>query len=284
MDVEPSDLEAPARAVKPRPAHGVGLVRALATLLIGFVLAQLFGKLAAELARAVTHVDTSALTGAVVVPSMLASESALVLVAIAAPLTLSLPPMATLGLLAPAPVRVFLAAALGTVMLGPLGDQLMTWFSAAFPSLTLGVVPTLHDLAQSLPLVWLWPAFALLPGLGEELLFRGVLQRSIACPRLAVVISGVAFALFHVDPVHVMGVLPLGLFLAWVAQRSSTAVTVVAHVINNSVALASIRSGDLDVGFGSERALPPAWLAASILIFAAAAVVVAHETRLRSRS
>ena len=57
------------------------------------------------------------------------------------------------------------------------------------------------------------------------------------CLTLAVLVSGTAFALFHVDPVHVVGVLPLGLFLSWVAQRSNTSVTIFAHVANNSIAL-----------------------------------------------
>jgi len=190
----------------------------------------------------------------------------------------ALPLQSALGLYSGS-ARVIAAASLGTIMLGPLGDRLMTWFSALFPGFTLGVVPALHELAQRLPLVWLWPTFALLPGLAEELLFRGVLQRSIANPRWAIALSGCGFALFHMDPVHVLGVLPLGLFLAWVAQRSSTLVSIAAHVVNNSVALLSIHHEALDVGYGSERPVPWSWLALSLLLFALACASVAHDTR-----
>jgi membrane protease YdiL (CAAX protease family) len=154
----------------------------------------------------------------------------------------------------------------------------MTMFAKLFPDLTLGVLSALHDLAKRLPLPWLWPTFALLPGLSEELLFRGVLQSALIRPWVAVIVSGCAFALFHVDPVHVIGVLPLGLFLAWVRQRSSTSVTIVAHVVNNSVALLAIQSTQFDVGFGTDSELPPSALAASVLAFVLAAWVVLRHT------
>jgi membrane protease YdiL (CAAX protease family) len=277
MNLDPIDLDAAPPVESARLASRLSLGRALAALCAGFLLAQLFGKLAADVARAITHADASPTSGPVVVASMLASELALLSVAVVTPLLSSLPLRQALGLASAKP-RVFAAATLGTVMLGPLGDRLMTLFSTLFPNLTLGVVPALRDLAQHLPLLWLWPTFALLPGLAEELLFRGVLQHAIARPGLAIVLSGGAFALFHVDPVHVMGVLPLGLFLAWVAQRSSTSVTIAAHVLNNSVALIGIRSSALDVGYGSERELPWPWLAVSLGLFVVACVTIAHDT------
>jgi membrane protease YdiL (CAAX protease family) len=251
---------------------------ALAALVVAFVLAQLFGKLAGDVARSVTHAASGALTAGVVVPSMLASEFALVVVALVVPLAAARPLQEALGLYA-APAGMVTAAAVGTVMLGPLGDYCMTLFSDVFPGFSLGVVPTLHELAQRLPLVWLWPTFALLPGLAEELLFRGVLQRSIRRRRLSVWVSGCAFALFHVDPVHVVGVLPLGLFLAWAAARSCTTVTILAHIINNSVALVTIQSADLDMGYGSDNPLPAEWILVSLGIFAAAAYALHRQTQ-----
>jgi membrane protease YdiL (CAAX protease family) len=277
MNLDPIDLDVAPPRESVRLAPRLSLGRALAALGAGFLFAQLFAKLAGDVARAIAHADASGTSGPVVVASMLASELALLLVALVTPLLSSLPLRQALGLSGAKP-RVFAAATLGTVMLGPLGDRLMTLFSALFPNLTLGVVPALHDLAQRLPLLWLWPTFALLPGLAEELLFRGVLQHAIVRPALAIALSGSAFALFHVDPVHVVGVLPLGLFLAWVAQRSSTSVTIVAHVLNNSIALIGIRSSALDVGYGSERELPWPWLAASLGLFVAACAIVARDT------
>jgi membrane protease YdiL (CAAX protease family) len=279
MNLEPGvdGVAVAASARSERVSWGVALV----ALIVAFVLAQLFGKLAGDVARSITHASANALTAGVVVPSMLASEMALVIVSLVVPLAAARPVRAALGLYAADP-GVIAATALGTVMLGPIGDRLMSLFSEHFPNWTLGVVPTLHDLAQRLPLLWLWPTFALLPGLAEELLFRGVLQRSIRRRRLAIAVSGCAFALFHVDPVHVIGVLPLGLFLAWSAARSCTTVTIMAHVINNSVALFTIQSSDLDVGYGSEHPLPTEWLLISLCVFALAALAVLRWTPRRA--
>jgi membrane protease YdiL (CAAX protease family) len=225
------------------------------------------------------HAPAPRLSPEVVVPAMIASELALVLVALLAPLLRSLPLREALGLTSHHAPGVFLAAAGGTVMLGPLGDLLMTAFSTHFPELTLGVVPTLHELGMQLPLLLLWPTFALLPGIAEELLFRGVLQRSVRRASAAVLVSGGLFAAFHVDPVHVAGVLPLGLFLAWVAQRTSTWVSIFAHVMNNTLAVIAMRSPEFDVGYGTAHAMPPSWVAASLALFVVAALWIARQTR-----
>jgi membrane protease YdiL (CAAX protease family) len=277
---EPASEFVPARRSRTR----LSATRAAVTLVVGFVGAQLLGKFVADHAHGVSLAAHGGRTGhagmdiATVVPSMLASELALLVVALSAPALSGLATRKTLGLWG-APAEVYGAAALGTIMLGPLGDELMSLFSRAFPNFTLGVVPALHDLAKQLPVFWLWPTFALLPGLAEELLFRGMLQRALTRPLVAVLISGCTFALFHVDPVHVVGVLPLGLFLAWVAQRSSTSVTIVAHVLNNSVALLAIQTNQFDVGFGTEHELPTSALLGSCSAFAAAALVIWRSTR-----
>ncbi len=259
----------------------------MSAVFAAFVLAQLFGKLASDVAYAVTDAvpaaDGGKLPAAVIVPTMLASELALLAVALATPLFANRSLRAALDLrLHRAPV--FVAAAVGTVMLGPLGDLLMTHFARLFPGYTLDVVPTLHELASRLPLVALWPTFALLPGVAEELLFRGVFQGSLRRGVFAIVVAGSAFALFHVDPVHVAGVLPLGLFLSWVAYRTSTLVTIFAHVANNSLAVLSIQSAVLDVGYGTGRELPTSWLIASVVVFAVAAAVIVQSTRPEQRS
>jgi membrane protease YdiL (CAAX protease family) len=257
----------------------------VAAVIAAFLLAQLLGALAVNIADAVLHPAARDARASVahVIPPMLASELALILVSLATPLIASLSLRETLDL-RPHRLHVFLAAALGTVMLGPLGDTLMTELSIHFPKLTLGVVPELHEIAEHLPLVALWPTFALVPGVAEELLFRGVLQGALGRTFVAAAISGVAFAFFHIDPVHIAGVLPLGLFLSWVAYRSSTLVSMFAHVANNSLAVFSIHSAVLDVGYGTGREVPLSWLAASLLVFVAAAAIIAQATPRAARS
>ena len=243
---------------------------------------NLFATLARDVASAVSGglpaADGGKVTAAVVVPAMLASELALLIVALVTPLLANVSLRDGLDLKPHRPI-VFVAAAVGTVMLGPLGDAFMTLFSNQFPGLTLDAVPALHELASRLSLVALWPTFALLPGIAEELLFRGVLQGAFRRGVAAVVVAGTTFALFHLDPVHVAGVLPLGLFLSWVAYRTSTLVTIFAHVANNSLAVLSIHSAVLDVGYGTGREVPLSWLFGSLVVFAAAALIIARESR-----
>lgn len=263
------------------PTRRLPLAHGIQAVFVAFLLAQLAGKVVSDIAHAVAGepaADGGGLSAAVVVPAMLASELALLLVALLTPLLANVPLRDGLDLRSHRP-QVFVAAAIGTVMLGPLGDALMTQFARLFPGVTLDVIPTLHELASRLSLFALWPTFALLPGVAEELLFRGVLQGAVRRGVWAIGVSGGAFALFHLDPVHVAGVLPLGLFLSWVAYRSSTLVTIFAHVTNNSLAVFSIHNAVLDVGYGTGRELPVSWLIASLIVFMAAALVIANATR-----
>jgi len=82
---------------------------------------------------------------------------------------------------------------------------------------------------------------ALAPSIGEELLCRGLLQRSIAqrwgaAP--AIGISSAAFAALHFDPVHAMFAAPMGIQLGLAAHLGdSTRTPTLCHLANNSVAV-----------------------------------------------
>jgi len=82
---------------------------------------------------------------------------------------------------------------------------------------------------------------AVLPAIAEELVFRGALARGLATAWpawRAVVGSGVAFAVYHLVPSQVIGVLPLGLALGLLAVRSNSVLPgMIAHLTNNAIAL-----------------------------------------------
>jgi uncharacterized protein len=96
---------------------------------------------------------------------------------------------------------------------------------------------------QSLPLLFV--LVAVVPGLFEELLFRGYLQTRLAerwSPVGAVTVSAVIFAAAHLDPLHGLGVLPLGLWLGAVAWRcGSVWPAVFCHTINNAAAILGVK-------------------------------------------
>lgn len=90
--------------------------------------------------------------------------------------------------------------------------------------------------------------YALVPALCEEILFRGVLARSLALRwslAPAAAISAVVFAAYHVSAVQALPTLTLGFMLALIAIRAgSVAPTMVAHAINNVLAI-TLSRGEL---------------------------------------
>lgn len=78
---------------------------------------------------------------------------------------------------------------------------------------------------------------ALLPGVIEETLFRGYMQRRLLkrwSARAAIVAASAAFALAHMDPQTVVFAFPIGLWLGYVAQRcGSTLPCIAAHAFIN---------------------------------------------------
>jgi membrane protease YdiL (CAAX protease family) len=252
------------------------------------IAAQLLGSLVSALLRSFLHghgavggqLDD---TGFVIMPAMIVASGTLIGAALLAVALEGLPFRVALGL-EHAPPVCFFAAALGTVSLGPLADRLMTEMQRLLPDASMGVVPFLHDLVRQMPMASAWPSLALLPGISEELVFRGLLQRAAGPGVRAIALSGCAFAAFHIDPHHVIGVLPLGLFLAWTASRCGTWVTIFAHVMNNTLAIVSAQSDLLDVGYGSAEPMPLSWLPPSLLVVAFACWLIVRATPRRERT
>lgn len=249
-------------------------------VLIGGVSAQLAGGAVAALLRVWLAGHRSRAHAAaqteLIVPAMIASACALIAVSVMAPGLGDVPLRRALGLRKASPL-CFLAAAVGTVMLGPTADYAMRGMQAMLPELNLGVVSMLHDLVRRMPVLLAWPVFALMPGISEELLFRGLLQTAAERTRFAIALSALSFSFFHLDPHHIAGVLPLGFFLAWVASRCGTLVTIFAHVINNTAAIAAVHSRTFDVGYGTEAPMPWPWLPGSLLVVALCALVIVRH-------
>jgi membrane protease YdiL (CAAX protease family) len=177
----------------------------------------------------------------VIGPSILLTGLTMVGVAVVIPLLAKVRPSDALGLRG-APWPAFLAAPIGILALGPTSDAMRQLMVAIAPNLTFGNLDALDLVARSAPLYIIVPVMALIPGIAEETLFRGMFQRSIRNPRLALVLSAVLFAAYHMDPHHVFAVLPLGFFLAWLAHRTQSLwVPITAHVANNSAAVIGSR-------------------------------------------
>jgi membrane protease YdiL (CAAX protease family) len=79
--------------------------------------------------------------------------------------------------------------------------------------------------------------------LAEEAIFRGLLYGWVAGrwgTMTAWLVSSIAFAAAHVEPAHVILVLPLGLWFGWLRRRTDSLwPSLVAHMINNGLAVAA---------------------------------------------
>ena len=90
-------------------------------------------------------------------------------------------------------------------------------------------------------------AIGVVPGVAEEVFFRGFLLESLSASWglwPGIIASAAAFGLIHVDPVQVGAAFVAGVFLAWSARRlGSIRPTIVAHAVNNVAFLVLAASG-----------------------------------------
>lgn len=84
-------------------------------------------------------------------------------------------------------------------------------------------------------------ALGVAPGFGEEILFRGFLQRGLV-PRIGafwgVALSAAVFGLAHFDPIHTSLAFLLGAYLGVVAHLAGSIRTaILCHVVNNTLGI-----------------------------------------------
>lgn len=175
-----------------------------------------------------------------------------------------------------APWPAFVAAPIGMLGLVPTSDLFHQAIVRVAPDFTFGALEQLDAAVRSAPVWLVAPMVSLIPGISEEVLFRGAFQRSIRRTWLAIVLSGVVFSLYHTDPHHVVAVLPLGLYLAWLGARSdSLYVPIVAHVVNNATAVVATAV----LGAGTDEPLPIWFVPLGLGVTSLAIAIVWWSTR-----
>jgi sodium transport system permease protein len=189
----------------------------------------------------------SYLVAAAVVPTrwwFVAAQLALAVVAGAAVGIVHRPrPLAALGLRG-ARLRFFAAAIAVGATAWYLNAGLVEWL---FAKLALPREQAIHlqELVDRPPLWRALAMFAVLPAVCEELVFRGVLARSIGRRTsliAAAAISAAVFSAYHLSLVQALPTLTLGMMLAVIAIRAdSIAPAIVAHALNNALAIAVSR-------------------------------------------
>lgn len=81
---------------------------------------------------------------------------------------------------------------------------------------------------------------ALIPAFAEELMFRGLIQRSLEkslSPVPGVLLAGIIFAAYHLNPFSFFPLAAIGIYLGFTVVRSGSLwVPITAHFVNNAIA------------------------------------------------
>jgi membrane protease YdiL (CAAX protease family) len=98
---------------------------------------------------------------------------------------------------------------------------------------------------------------AVIPGFCEELLFRGYVQSRLTkvwWSAIGIVYASVFFAMAHMDPMHIILVFPLGIWLGLVAWRcGSIWPAILCHAGNNGLALVQVQLQAEDLPAGGSQ-------------------------------
>ncbi len=155
-----------------------------------------------------------------------------------------LPIRETLSLRAPPP-----AAWLGVLIGVPAGlvlaDGVVRLASLAMPIPEEWIEAMAEAFGADIPVWQMLFFFAILPGLFEEIAFRGVLLHGLKGrfrPVQLVLVAGIAFGFFHVDLFRIPGTSLLGVLLVIAVLRSGSIYPAMAwHALHNALALGSAR-------------------------------------------
>jgi ABC-2 type transport system permease protein/sodium transport system permease protein len=191
----------------------------------------------------------------------------------------------------------YVAAVLLALSLWPAAHELFLvneWLgiSALRPE-QFAAVKNLLDEWRGVSPVWVLFSLAVVPGVFEELFFRGFFfssLRTLFSPWKTIVLSAVLFGLFHVvaanvlAPERFLSSAVLGLVLGWVRWRSDSVLpSMVLHVVYNGLllSLAYWRDSLAEAGFGLEEDahIPLLWLLAAALTIVAAVALLRFTTR-----
>lgn len=138
------------------------------------------------------------------------------------------------------PYWSWLVLMLGTPIIGVLSSHVLSLMVDEMSDQLKLVEAMMRTHVRDFP-VGLIVIVAVVPGVVEELLFRGYLQSRLLRrwpPLLAVGASALIFSAAHLDPIHVLGVIPLGLWLGIVAWRAGSVwPAIFCHAVNNAVAV-----------------------------------------------
>jgi len=186
------------------------------------------------------------------------------------------------------PIIEIVLAVLIVIALMPTGS-----FVAELIQRGLGIPDQFTSIGQELftastPREFLWLSFVIgvTPAICEETFFRGYVQRTFE-RRLgwkSVIVTGVFFGLFHMQPVGLFTLALIGVVLGYFYYRSKSLFpSMAAHFTNNFIAVWSLYSGAKlgGVNLADDQGVPLSWVAITLPI--ALLLLLAYHAVTRGR-
>ncbi len=139
------------------------------------------------------------------------------------------------------------------------------WFEAA-----IRTAVQIESLADAVLLIGM---VVLVAGVAEEMLFRGMVQRSIETyldPAMGIVLSSVIFALAHFVPWTALQITFMGLLLGYLAWKSGSILpAIILHAINNLTYVVMMNTApEVMEGYLMGRHVHPLWILLSVGLLA----------------
>lgn len=129
------------------------------------------------------------------------------------------------------------------VVLAVLGTTVLSFAVSQLGPQPEGVKQVTEGIEGTARVLQTLAVLGLLAPIVEELVFRGLFYGWLAgrwSNLVAFVLSSLAFAAAHTEPLHILLVLPLGFWFGWLRWRTGSLVpTIVAHIINNTIAVSA---------------------------------------------
>ncbi|MFT5527416.1 MAG: membrane protease YdiL (CAAX protease family) [Pirellulaceae bacterium] len=139
--------------------------------------------------------------------------------------------------------QLFLVA-LSVVPLATVASEVVNWAGEYLPNLNGAVFASFSQQ----PFLLVFIAACVLPGLGEEIFFRGFVHHGLSkrygmIP--TILVTSLLFGFMHVDPVQSCGAAFLGMWLHYLVWHTkSLAAPIILHVLNNTLAFVSMKFAD----------------------------------------
>lgn len=127
---------------------------------------------------------------------------------------------------------------------------------------------------------------ALIPAVSEEVLFRGLLQRSLEqelSPFKSILWTGIIFGVIHFNPTDIISLILIGIYIGILAYSTrSLLLPIAVHLLNNAIAIMAMNLTE-----GNSTDLPdgiPMWIVGLLCSSSIAIVVLCARIVLRGRT